>query len=130
MMKGQISLGRVHSNTEDDFIRISIEDDSSGVHFCEVKLSLIDFARLITGLSNIDCDFALRGIKNVGKIRQHKTELLPVVEWNATPDDLAQAVKPFEVDGWIARRDDLKNHHNISGDKVRVSFTRFVEAEQ
>lgn len=127
-MKGQITISRTTSSKTGNTIRISIEDDSSSVTFLEVLMSLEDFALALTGQGYIDCNFELQGIQNVGKIRETKTELVSLANpFRATDEERLDALKPFEVDGWTARFQDIENHHRYQKDAVSVTFSRFVD---
>lgn len=62
-INGNISCNRV----SDDTIRIEIEDNLSRQRFLYIKLSLEDFARMITGLSGIDFQGEVTNLNVVGK---------------------------------------------------------------
>ena len=131
-MKGKITLGRYASNYEDiNPIRFQLEDDKSGVLFLDVKMTLKDFALMITGLGYIDCEFELKNSELVGKTREHKTENIVVRDaWDITEEEKLEALKPFEVDGWIGSKYDISNHNNIVkglSNTYKVGFTRYVD---
>jgi len=132
MLPGRISISRTSSNREDDYISISIVDESSHVQFVDVKMSLLDFANAITGVAFNSCDFELRHPELVGMKREHKSELLPCSKFGDTVEDLQKILDPFEVDGWFGSLYDLTNHHNRSrfGDQVRVGFIRYVPSDE
>ncbi len=125
-MKGHLSISRTSSSRGPDTIRFRMEDDSSGVTFIEAELSLEDFAKVLTGLGHVSCNFELHA-QNVGKTREVKSEIVPLEDkYRATDEQRQEALKPFEVDGWKARERDISNHHNYSDKGVKVVFTRFV----
>jgi hypothetical protein len=125
-MNGKITISRTTSNREPDFIRLRIEDDSSGVNFLDIRMSLENFAKVITGFGYIDCEFELYA-QNVGMTSESKTEIVPLKDkYFATDEQRQEALKPFEIDGWKARQSDIKNHHNYSNEGIKVVFTRFV----
>jgi hypothetical protein len=131
-MKGKITLGKYSSNYElENPIHFQLEDDKSGVNFLNITMSLIDFASMITGSGYIDCDFELKNADLVGKTREHKRENVFIRDaWNPTEEDKTEALKPFEVDGWVGSRYDLENHHNMVHGKNNtfvVGFHRFVD---
>lgn len=132
-MNGKLTISRVTSNVEKDYIRLRMEDDLSGVTFLDAKMSLEDFAKALMGMGYTDCEFELCP-KHVGMKRESKIELVPLDDpFFATDESRRLALEPFEVDGWRARQSDIKNNHNYArqGDgkyKVEVVFTRFVDA--
>lgn len=132
MAEGKISIGRVHSNNG-EWVEITIKDETSLVEFLEVKVSLENFAKLITGLSYIDCNFQTRGLNLVGKQREYKTVIVACDGWSLKRDEeeaINAVLAPYEVDGWIGRRYDLKNSKNYVGHEgVKVLFERWVEQE-
>lgn len=126
-MNGHSSISRTTKSQGSDSIRFRMEDDTSGVTFLEVEMSLEDFARILTGQGHIPCTFELYA-QNVGKTRETKTEIVPLENrYFATDKERQEALKPFEVDGWEARQGDISNHHNYTNsDGVKVVFMRFI----
>jgi len=131
-MDGKITLSRYNSNYEDkEPIHIKLEDESSGVQFIDISMTLENFALMLTNLGYIDCEFQLRGLDNVGKQREHKVEYIPMPKgfWMPTKEDAITLIKPFEVDGWMGSVDDVLNHHNHDKKEgcVRVGFIRWTD---
>ena len=130
-MNGKITISRTTGRKIGNTIRIIMEDDSSSINFLEAEMSMEDFTLALMGKGYIDCTFELNGIQNIGKILETKTELVPLYNPARTTDEEREAALiPFEVDGWAARRSDIKNHHRFQKDTVSVSFSRFVDKEQ
>ena len=130
-MNGKITISRTTSSKTGNSIRIRMEDDSSSITFLEAEMNLEDFALALTGQGYIDCQFELMGIHNVGKVRETKTELVPLDNpYMATAAERLSALKPFEVDGWTARRSDIENHHRYLNNTVTVTFSRFVDKKE
>jgi len=132
-MKGQITISRVHSHQEQDYVSIRFNDETNGAEFLDAKMSLGSFADALLGLARVYCEFELRP-QHVGKRREIKTEIVTVSSYSPTPEQKAAALAPFEVDGWVGRQSDLGNHHCAAGVSTRigeyayrVSFVRFVE---
>jgi len=146
--EGRISISRCRGASEKeetyDKIHITLEDGKSGCQFLEVSLGLEEYARAISGQGYISCEFEIGNMDVIGKKREVKTEAVPVPDLHLTPELVSEALKPFEIDGWLARSSDLGNHHNIvyetneKGKKTGlrrednkifywVSFVRFVE---
>ena len=129
-MNGKITISRTTSSKTGNTIRIKMEDDSSSITFLEAEMRLEDFALALTGMGYIDCNFKLHGVENIGKVLETKVELVPLANpYRATDDEQVLALKSFEVDGWTARTQDMKNHHRYQKDAVTVSFSRFVDKE-
>lgn len=125
-MNGHITIGRI-GYKDSDAIHIRIEDDTSHIAFLDVYLSLENFSKVLTS-SHVDCKFELRGVQNVGKKLETKTEIVPLANPYMTTDEARkEALKPFEVDGWKARVSDISNHHRYQKESVSVTFSRFVE---
>jgi len=138
-MKGRLSIGKVTccGNREKDYIRIQLEDSLSSMEFVQVKVDLKTFTQALFGLSNVPMEFELMGIDRVGKKYEHKTVevLIPRPDIGSPSDDVIHAaIKPYEIDGWIGRSEDAKNHHNRvenipAGSVYKIHFCRWVEVE-
>jgi len=132
-LKGQITISKVSSNKEDDYIRIAVVDEDAGIEFCTIKMSLKDFADTITGRGHAKCDLGVRGLDKVGMKAENKVENVKRMHSQSEKD----AVAPYEVDGWFSRKGDAENHHNVTehnpkeGYNVyRVVFYRWVEKDE
>jgi hypothetical protein len=133
-----IHIGFVHCNSGEDEIRIEISDENSSVRFFEGTLSVEAFAGCAFGHRLAHFYRAeIRGLDLLGKYLESKHEFVPF-DWGSrhSPDEekrlKQEALKPFEVDGWKARRGDMDNHHNWvrSGEKgtgYNVVFFRHVD---
>lgn len=135
-MHGKITISRLNSSRKGDWINITVADANNGVQFLDLKMSLEAFALTITSVADQPCTFELRGVANVGKILQHKEERIPYgrgYKKNGLVDlvQKSYALVPFEVDGWIARRSDLGNHHRGNDvDGYLVLFHRYVDGPE
>lgn len=134
---GRLRVSRVQRGGEDGpIMEVEIIDDASRTRVVEARASLEDFMRAITS-SEVECVFSFGG-DAVGWRHEHKTEEIVFVDRYAKPDvrqrEAKRALKPFEVDGWTGRADDLFNEHNrVKGSGTRnthpvykVSFFRHV----
>ena len=142
-IKARLGLSRAGMG-EDSYMRMEIEDKASGTRFAELEIPMEAFAFLVSGLHGIEADCEIRGIENVGRIREVKTEEVPVTsameQWAACGDKvvISEALAPFEVDGWKGTAGDLFNHHKrIHKDDgtlrkpfQSVHFHRFVDAPE
>ena len=132
-MKGNITFDGIPRTGTDRSLYILLEDELSHTTFLEVTMSLEDFALATIGnLGNVECEFELDA-QNVGKRLETKTEQVFLTDaYFATKEERAEALRPFEVDGWKARSGtDISNHHRYTitdnGYLVSVTFGRFVE---
>lgn len=128
-LKGRLTISRPRGGNS-DYIEISITDQSSGTEFVSARVGLTDFAEALVGLALVDCEFDLRPDR-VGMKYEHKEEFVPCpISYARTAADrekiAAKAFKPFEVDGWKGRIDDLFNPHRRNQEGARVVFTRYV----
>lgn len=134
-LKGKISISKVYvcgKIAQDSYISIEIEDELSSVRVIQANLSLKDFANAITGLSNLPCEFELGGIENIGKQLEVKTEEVVISESAFYDQAIREGVRKYEVDGWIGRDKDAKNHHNwvrncSRGAIYKISYHRWVK---
>lgn len=128
---GDLSITRLSTDT----VSIQVNDEVSGTRVIDVRVPVEDFARALMGLNGVGCTFSLLS-RVVGKRRELKELFVVVPDSGFNKESrkrvAAEAVRPFEVDGWKASLDDALNHHRVvrwedNGKVVRVRFTRFVE---
>lgn len=103
MIKGKISITRPQGHGC-DYISIEINDEDARIQFCDIHIKLADFATAITGLYS-PCEFAVRGLENVGKKREHKTIEFPVPGksmYSLQKEGAIEAAKAYTPEGWIA----------------------------
>lgn len=127
-MKGHVSITRYTGGPKGSGITISLTDDLSGCECVEIKLPAQQFGDAVTGHSLTECEFEFRPL-HVGMRAENKTEIVPFKpKYSRNEGEAKKALKPFEVDGWIGRLSDLRNHHcNVQGqDAYRVVFYRWV----
>lgn len=132
-MKGKISIHRYQSNVPPyGGVHIEVSDRSSGMEFLKVDMTFEEFGNVMSGLGYVDCEFELRNTNLVGCKRESKEEKIQLRDKEFIIRDESrqnELLAPYEVDGWVARRSDLENHHKIKNNIVTVVFTRFVEPE-
>jgi len=66
-MIGHVTISRVCSSKDEDVIRISFRDEISRTVFAEATLSPSDFAKAITGLSEVESNISVYQLETVGK---------------------------------------------------------------
>lgn len=126
-----------------DYIQMEFEDAVSGTILAQVRIKYAAFATAITGLSGVDCETRVLGMKYFGKKRETKTVFVPDIGgnwWENRSENSKKAVAPFEIDGWMARTGDYGNQHRYTKKKIEgpieaaesgfnVIFFRYVDAE-
>jgi len=133
-LRGSAWLSRVQSTLDPDSIRIAIVDKLSARQVFEVKLPVEALGDLLTSQA-VNCEFILLNKEKIGRRRETKSELveLPAEFHPPTDVELAEALKPFEANGWVGSVWAMKNHrrHATRGNKyfVSVPFERWVERE-
>jgi hypothetical protein len=136
-LRANLSLNRPINSSGEKWIVVEIGDESSGCYAVTVKVSLENFAEALMGRSEVDCEMNFNDSGVIGKLHQHKEEIVPVPEgfgYNQKKDKaaIAAVLAPFEVDGWKGRKEDLFNitHRSAGNNKMRVVFTRYVDAPE
>lgn len=136
-VQAEVRLGRVHySGPGGDYFSLEIEDKLSGVCFLRLKIT-DDVAARFFAQRSVPTRVELSGLALVGHERQVKTEWVPALPaprvYERRAEDAAEAVRPFEVDGWKASRNDYGNSHRISKkggvEGYNVGFVRFVRPD-
>ena len=131
-LQGEVTIG-CPVGPGADYITIQLEDDQSMCRVTEIRIKYKDFAKALTGLSHVACEFDLY-TKNVGKRREVKKErvCVPCVGFARREKAAADAVMALNVDGWIGRLEDAVNQHRFierteEGRWYSVSYVRFVD---
>ena len=135
--KARLRIGMPTSNHRDDYIKIDVEDITSGTLVLELEMSAEDFAKITVGNGHLPVDAVWRpGL--LGYRHENKREQVPIEDRTpsdrsnrnfAKPEDRARIFGPFEVDGWIGDAPDYFNHHRRSGKNATVGFHRYVNIE-
>lgn len=127
----RISISRTHSNKRDDYVSISLEDGSSRCLIVEIEISLLMFADALFSRGDCTCKATVYRDSPVGAVLETKTVVIPTSDrfpyGKPTAKEIAKALSPYEVDGWMARESDLTNGHNSAVGGMRVNFHRFVD---
>jgi hypothetical protein len=131
MAEGTLRIGLVHCSHGEDYYHVDIVDNKSGIRVAEVRLTLEQFAMALGSRVISDVEVHYGALEKVGLKHENKTEqvdLGPHVAtlWDNFQEALEKAVKPFEVDCWIARRDERFNGHRYKDGKYTVHFHRWV----
>lgn len=138
-MNGQISINRC-SGEKGYVCALEICDVDSGVLVIRAELSFEAFGHAITGLSGQPMSYKLgERLARVGQKHEHKIEHVRIPEgesilfWQDTESNrflLDRALKPLEVDGWVAQRDRAFNLRKFrrEGEDIVITmgFDRYV----
>lgn len=73
-LTGKLHIGRITSNSGDDYIRIELDDEKSGTIVTRIEIGLAEFAKALTS-SCVNCKFDFSGTR-VGLTREVKTEVI------------------------------------------------------
>jgi hypothetical protein len=126
-----LEISRTSGGRDDRPISVRISDDTSGCRILEASFKLADFMEILTGLGGVTGEGEFYANAPIGCTPEHKQEVVSRPKgYKANSEEDDRILKPFEVDGWKARRDDLHNHHHWVGtEKVSVSFDRFIRPD-
>jgi hypothetical protein len=132
-MKGKGNF-RISRDMRSNRIHIYLEDELSGVTFLAIEMSPEALGKALTNHYTNECEYTLQALGVIGKKEEIKHEIVTMPPGSRyTDEEKAQAVKPFEVDGWMAKTHVIGNHHyEVEGKRgsYRVVFIRFVEVEE
>ena len=127
LLAGSVIISRCSGSAVDDTpIHITVDDEISRCRVLEIYMSLEEFAKAITG-SYGDAKIEHFPKSPIGMKAENKTEIVPFDSYQDKEKDINAALKPFEVDGWKARRSDMTNGHCRVKNGQRVVFFRHVD---
>lgn len=121
MLKANLSISRPYGGRSDEnpYINVTIRDANSRIDFVSLQVPLASFAEALTGLSEVEADMVVRGLNNVGKVREHQH--LPLVLTKAYLKE--KRVEPYgrELEKFLSTDPDgLISAHETDGWKVDV----------
>ena len=129
-LKGELSIGRVSCSGGDDYINIRLKDELSGCCVVEIKVPLIEWANITTGMSHRNVEFEYFDHSKIGMRLESKKVFVPCKQYRPTDAQMDAVLAPFEIDGWEGSRCDMYNHHNrVSNSGYHVRFRRLVQAD-
>lgn len=129
-MKGRISLGLV-SGSDGRRWRLALSDETASVLVLEAEIDLVAMSQMLGGMGHEPCVYEIGRMAHLaGATLEVRTECVP---WTRTygPDSEAladEALREYQVDGWIGAPGDLLNRHRrrADGSGYNVSFRRHV----
>lgn len=135
---GKLSIHRVHSNQDDGYVELRIEDTVSGCIASIAQLQIMDFGEAVLGRGFVDCTFQLNESGVIGKKRELRDIVIPCPPLSGPKQTKEYALAWINkhaakelIDGWNPHSwNDVFNSHRWVGDKkVRVGLIRFVANE-
>jgi hypothetical protein len=97
---GKITISRTHSTIKGDYITLSVVDENAVIEPIDIKMTIEDFGRAITGEGRLPCSFVLRGVDKVGKVREAKPLEFQLPD-GETGKEAARAIAKRECpEGW------------------------------
>lgn len=134
-LKAEIRLSRVSSNTESDFIELSITDKDSHLPVVKARIPLEQFADLLTNRS-VEGILELNQSEDLGKVRQVQIISVPLpedfdvfVSRERFQSMMETMTRPFEILDWKAKIPERYNSRDRLGDYYSVTFVRYVESK-
>ena len=133
-LKGAISIGRPSYGDGKELITIQVRDDLSRTRFADIEIGLADFVKALTGLAEVPIVMQVRGLDNVGKIKETKSLVFQVHDADqAAAEKLAAE---FCDEGWLPslyfNSQKSFTHDRVDGQAVihaRTQQYRYVEED-
>lgn len=123
-----VCISRRSSNVRDDYFVMTIEDGGSGCDIVEIEMSPAALALALSGAANQPA-LATWRVSNLGMRRETKTVVVPCT-YSPTAQQKADALAPFEVNGWRGDASNLGNQHKRRGEHgFAVTFRRWVKPD-
>lgn len=132
MLAGKIDISMVSSNTEGQYIQITIHDTKARVAFVSARLSFQELTRALIGEGSVPCRFETHGLDLVGKTEEMKTVMVPLLFTRFGRAEFARAMREvvaqYEVDDWLADGYGLDdyNPNQQAGGQYKVTFRKWV----
>jgi hypothetical protein len=129
ILKATLQISRASGGRYDEKpMHITVTDELSGCRVCELYMRLDEFTKaLMSSEGKASMEYYTNA--PIGMKAENKTEVVPCEFTVYGDENIDAALKPFEVDGWKARRSDLSNHHYSVKGGQKVTFFRHVEVE-
>lgn len=145
IIQTNIRIGRVQCNREDDYVSLELEDETSGICYATIKLSMEKFGQLIAGAGGrVKVEAELRGLNNIGKKYEYKKGSAFITErdFNAVTENVKyeERQKPLvqwlnanhSLEGWfiapyLGSRDSIQ--YADGGKVLNFNYYRYVEIQ-
>lgn len=133
-LKGNVTISKTYSG-DGQHMEIRIQDENSRAIFVIAKMSMEEFAHAITGLADRPVNMKVRGLENVGKMKEQKELVFPISSY-AAHNEAEEKCQQYTDEGWKAnnyfRSQKSFFSEGIAGAQVyfaRTSQFRYVEVE-
>lgn len=134
-INGHITISRP-MGSDNNFVRIAIKDKNSRAEFCEIRISLEDFSKVLLGQGHIPMQFTTKGLDVVGLFK----EVIPL-EFPLPPDsdylnrkDLAKELaerncyEGFKPDLYFGSQSSFKTtEHGIIAKTTQYRYVKKLE---
>ena len=106
-----LSIGRTSCSHGPDYVRVSLADELSGARI-QVKLSLEDYAKVITGLGHIQAEAESYNMDKIGLVREHRQMIMKTTDgWIFEPEPS----RKLDIDDAFRRTDEAKDGWEVCG---------------
>lgn len=95
-----ITLSRPSYGDGSKWIEIKIQDKNSVAQFLTLRLTYENFAEMMTGLSYVPCVGEVRGLANVGKIRETQPLRIEMPDSNRNKELASELALQQCPEGW------------------------------
>lgn len=133
-IKGKVTISRINGHSSEGCVEVEFEDDASHVRFAVASMSMLDYAKLFTGIASVECTIEVRGLDKVGKRKelQHREIECPLEEYDRK-ELSAWLAEHGKVEGWlvdssIRNRASYRPNPN-GGCTLRYMIYRYVDEE-
>lgn len=119
-----VRVSRWYSSRSDDGVELTVEDNTSGITFLTIKMTLEEYGNLISTTGQVRLEAELRGLENLGKNHemQPRTAVVPKdvadAAYALTHSEQAPALRKWmeanlQEEGWhistyLGSRDSIK----------------------
>lgn len=131
-IEGKITISRP-MGYDNDYVSLTVQDESSRAEFLEVRISLVDFTKAITGQGHMPVRFTTKGLDVIGKTKEQKELVFSMGEDGITKNDKDIAeyhAQSYADEGWIASNYFGSQNSFFTKDGIRYARTtqfRYVE---
>jgi hypothetical protein len=129
-LQGKLTITR-RQPAEEYVMHMDFMDEASRIHFLQVSINPHDLMLALTSFADQPCEFELGGAERVGKVHENRNVFIANLEYDYRDkagflQSLAEALRPFEVDGWKADLPREHNHYDDTEKGYKVAMRRYV----
>ena len=98
LLEGQVTISRDNQN----IVCIEVKDTLSRITFVKLKLTLEEYAKVITGLSYQDCQMEVKGLEYVGKEKITEARSVYYPDFDGKKAKMQNFLEQQHIDdGWL-----------------------------